>query len=209
IGPAFGPIPTLLRQNLSLEGSIIGMLVWFLIGFSIIIAAILRMSGGTALGELLRYTGLGAPSRMGPNIVGVTIGILWSATFLAGILQFDPDANIAQINGFRILTVILAATGTVLEDIITRGYLMNQLREIEVPNWVQAAVSSLLFALYHTAWAGFNIPAFVFSVVIGLILAGLFLWGKRSLTPVILAHSIAVIIGEPFASMMIFLTANL
>ena len=62
---------------------------------------------------------------------------------------------------------------------------------------------------YHTVWAGFTIFAFIFSVVIGLVLAGLFLWGKRSLTPVILAHSIAVILAEPFASMMIFLAPNL
>jgi hypothetical protein len=208
IGPNFGPIPTALRQSLSLEGSIIGMLVWFLVAFSIIIAVILRLSG-MSLRELLSYVGLGAPSRLGVNIAGVIIGILWAASFLSGIFQFDPDANIAQISAFRILTVLLATTGVVLEDIITRGFLMNQLRELQLPNWVQAVASAVLFALYHTVWAGFNIFAFIFSVIIGLILAGLFFWGKRSLTPVILAHGMAVLLGEPFASMMIFLTANL
>jgi hypothetical protein len=208
IGPNFGPIPTTLRQNLSLEGSIIGMLVWFWVAFSIIIAVILRLSG-MSLRELLSYVGLGAPSRLGANIVGVIVGLLWAASFLSGIFQFDPDANIVQISGFRVLTALLAATGVVLEDIITRGFLMNQLRELQIPNWVQAVASAVLFALYHTVWAGFNIFAFIFSIIIGLILAGLFFWGKRSLTPVILAHSIAVLLGEPFASMMIFLVPNL
>jgi hypothetical protein len=134
---------------------------------------------------------------------------MWAASFLFGIFQFDPNANIVQISSFRVLTALLAATGVVLEDIITRGWLMNQLRELQVPNWGQAVASAVLFGLYHTVWAGFNIFAFIFSVVIGLILAGLFLWGKRSLTPVILAHSIAVLLGEPFASMMIFLVPNL
>jgi hypothetical protein len=184
------------------------MLVWFWVAFSIIIAVILRLSG-MSLRELLSYVGLGAPSRLGANIVGVLVGLLGAASFLFGILQFDPDANIVQISGFRVLTALLAGTGVVLEDIITRGFLMNQLRELQIPNWVQAVASAVLFALYHTVWAGFNISAFISSIILGLLLAGLFLWGKRSLTPVILAHSIAVLLAEPFASMMIFLVPNL
>ncbi len=208
IGPNFGPIPLTLRQSLSLEGSIIGMLVWFWVAFSIIIAAILRLSG-MSLRELLSYVGVGAPSRLWTNIVGGIVGLLLAASFYGSILQFAPDTNVAQINGFRILTVLLAATGVVLEDIITRGWLMNQLREMQIPNWVQAVASALLFALYHTVLAGFNIFAFIASVVLGLILAGLFLWGNRSLTPVIIAHGLSVILAEPFASMMIFLAPNL
>jgi hypothetical protein len=42
-------------------------------------------------------------------------------------------------------------------------------------------------------------------VVYGLLLGGLFLWGKRSLTPVILGHSLVVLLSEPFATMLIFL----
>ena len=208
IGPNFGPIPLTLRQSLSLEGSIIGMLVWFLVGFSIIIAAILRLSG-ISLRELLSYVGVGAPSRLWANIVGVIVGLLMAASFYGNILQFAPETNVAQINGFRILTVVLASTGVVLEDIITRGWLMNQLRDLQIPNWVQAVASALLFALYHTVWAGFNIFAFIASIILGLILSGLFLWGKRSLTPVIIAHALTVFLAEPFASMMIFLVPNL
>lgn len=209
IGPNFGPIPLMLHEQLSLEASVIGMLIWFWVAFSIIIAVILRMSGGLSLRELLRSVGLGAPSRLGANIAGTVVGILWGVLLLTSIFQFDPNANIAEFSGFRVLAVLLASTGVVLEDIITRGWLMNQLQDLHIPNWVQAVVSALIFALYHTAWAGFNIFAFIFSVFYGLLLAGLFLWGKRSLTPVILGHSLAVIIAEPFASMLIFLSAGL
>ncbi|MEM7119394.1 MAG: CPBP family intramembrane glutamic endopeptidase [Chloroflexota bacterium] len=208
IGPNFGPIPLALEQSLSLEGAIIGMLVWFLVAFGIIVAAILRLSG-SSLRDLLSYVGIGAPSRLGANIAGVIVGLLMAATFFGNILQFAPDTNITQINGFRILAALLATIGVVLEDIITRGWLMNQLRDLQIPNWVQAVASALLFALYHTVWAGFNIFAFIFSIVLGLIMSGLFLWGKRSLTPVILAHALTVILAEPFASMMIFLVPNL
>ncbi|MCP4359822.1 MAG: CPBP family intramembrane metalloprotease [Chloroflexi bacterium] len=209
IGPNFGPIPAILRQNLSLNASVIGMLVWFWITFSIIIAVILRMNAGMSLRELLRSLGLGAPSRTAANIAGLVVGLLWGVLLMTSIFQFDPDADIAQINGFRVLIALLAAGGALLEDFITRGFLMNQLQQIKIPNWVQVLVSALVFALYHTVWAGFNIFTFIFSIVYGLLLGGLFLWGKRSLTPVILGHSLAVLIAEPFASMLIFLSANM
>jgi membrane protease YdiL (CAAX protease family) len=208
VGPNFGPIPSLLSQSLSIESSVIALLVSFWIGFSIIIAVILRMSGGMSLGELFRSLGLGAPSRTAANIAGLVLGLVWGSLFLTSIFQFDPDANIAQINGFRVAAALLAAGGTLLEDFVTRGFLMNQMQQAKMSNWVQVLVSALVFALYHTIW-GFNSFSFIFSVVYGLLLGGLFIWGKRSLTPVILGHSLAVLISEPFATMMIFMVPGL
>jgi membrane protease YdiL (CAAX protease family) len=208
VGPNFGPIPSLLRQRLSIESSVMALLVSFWIGFSIIIAVILRMSAGMSLSELLRSLGFGAPSRIAANIAGLVLGLVWGFLFLSSILQFDPNADIAEISGFRVLAALLAAGGTLLEDFVTRGYLMNQMQQIKLPNWVQVVVSALVFALYHTVW-GFNVFSFIFSVVYGLLLGGLFIWGKRSLTPVILGHSLAVLISEPFATMIIFMVPGL
>lgn len=207
VGPNFGPLPALLGQNLPVEGAVLALLVSFWLGFSVIIAVVLRMSG-ISLREFMRSVGLGAPSGTAANIAGAVLGLLWGALFLSSILQFDPNANIAQITGFRILAALLAAGGTLLEDFLTRGYLMNQMQKISLPSWAQVVVSALIFALYHTLW-GFNVFSFIFSVVYGLLLSGLFIWGKRSLTPVILAHSLAVLISEPFATMMIFMVPGL
>jgi membrane protease YdiL (CAAX protease family) len=204
VGPNFGPLPHLFRESFSLEGSISGVLIWFLVAFLIILAVAYRMNKSTSIGEFLKSSGLGAPSGMGANIAGLILGILWALLFLSSILQFNPDANLTQINGFRILTALLAAGGALLEDLITRSFIMNQLHKIGSSKWIQLIVSALIFAIYHTAW-GFNPFAFVFSVVYGLLLGGLFLWGKRSLTPVILGHSLVVLISEPFATMLIFL----
>ena len=204
VGPTFGPLPHLLRERLSLEGTITGVLLWFWAAFLIILAVIFRMIKSGSIREFLSSHGLGAPSRIGANIAGLILGVLWGMLFLTSIFQFDPDANIAQINGFRILTALLAAGGALLEDLITRSFIMNQLHKIGSSKWVQLTVPALIFALYHTIW-GFNVFSFVFSVVYGLMLGGLFLWGKRSLTPVILAHSLAVLISEPFATMLMFL----
>jgi membrane protease YdiL (CAAX protease family) len=204
VGPNFGPLPHLLRQSLSLEGTITAVLIWFWVAFLMILAVIFRMIKSASFREFLTSHGLGAPSGIGVNVAGLVVGLLWGMLFLSSILQFDPDANITQINGFRILTALLAAGGALLEDLITRSFIMNQLHKIGSSKWVQLTVSASIFALYHTIW-GFNVFAFVFSVVYGLILGGLFLWGKRSLTPVILAHSLAALISEPFATMLMFL----
>jgi membrane protease YdiL (CAAX protease family) len=204
VGPNFGPLPHLLRESFSLEGSITGVLLWFLVAFLIILAVVYRMNGSTSIGEFLKSSGLGAPSGIGANIAGLILGIVWALLFLSSILQFDPDANLTQINGFRILTALLAAGGALLEDLITRSFMMNQLHKIGSSKWVQLIVPALIFALYHTIW-GFNPFSFVFSVVYGLLLGGLLLWGKRSRTPVILAHSLVVLLSGPFATMLIFL----
>jgi membrane protease YdiL (CAAX protease family) len=204
VGPNFGPLPHLLSQSFSMEGAITGILIWFCVAFMIILAIVYRMNQSRSIGELLTSHGLGAPSGIGANIAGLILGVVWALLFLSSILQFDPDANLTQINGFRILTALLAAGGALLEDLITRSFIMNQLHKIGSSKWVQVVVSALIFALYHTIW-GFNPFSFVFSVVYGLLLGGLFLWGKRSLTPVILGHSLVVLLAEPFATMLIFL----
>lgn len=208
IGPNFGPIPTLLSEHFSTEASVVVLLASFWIGFCIIMAVIFRWNGKTSLRELLRSLGLGAPSRPAANIAGLVLGLIWGILFLTSIFQFDPDADITHINALRIFAALIASGGALLEDFVTRGFLMNQLQKISVPKWAQLGISALLFALYHTIW-GFNIISFIFSVVYGLLLGGLFLWGKRSLTPVILGHSLAMLISEPFATMMIFMAAGL
>ncbi len=206
IGPIFGPLPNFLAAQFGIETAVILMLITFIVGFSIILAVIFRFSEMTAgsLREKLGRLGWGQPTRLAAIVVAVIAGLAWGALFLSSTLQFDPDANLAEISLFRLAAILLASFGAIQEDFITRGYVMNALRRINVPNWGQLVLSALLFALYHTIW-GFNVFSFIFSIIFGLILGGLFLWGKRSLTPVIIAHVLPIIISEPFSSMLIFI----
>jgi len=205
VGPLFGPVPTFLSGRMDLEPSVIWLLVGFVIIFSLIVAIVLRLEskGLGDIGRALRELGLGKPTRWPAAVVGGLVGLAWGAFFLMSILQFTPEADVTEISAFRLLAAVLAAGGALLEDLVTRGFLMNRLDQSHVPNWTQAVLSALVFALYHTLWA-FNIFGFIASIVYGLILSGLYLWGKRSLTPVILGHSLAVLVSEPFATMMIF-----
>lgn len=206
IGPLFGPVTQMLGNRFELETAVFILLIGFIVGFGIILAVIFA-NGWPNIGtwrDGLRNLGLGQPSRLPTNIVAVLVGLAWGALFLTSILQFAPDTNLAAVNLFRVAAALIAAVGTVMEDLITRGFMMNGLRQLNVPNWLQLLASALLFAVYHTVWS-FNGFSFIFSLLYGLILGGLFLWGQRSLTPVILAHALPVLIAEPFSSMLIFL----
>lgn len=209
IGPLFGPVTTILGDRFDVETAVTVLLIAFLIGFTIILLILFRFQEMKAatFSEQLAKLGWGQPSRLAANIAAVIIGLAWGALFLTSILQFQPDTNLAQINGYRIAAALMAFVGTVMEDLITRGYIMNGLRKINVPSWGQLILSALLFAVYHTIWS-FNLFSFIFSLVFGLLLSGLFLWGKRSLTPVIIAHGLSVLIAEPFSSMLIFIAPS-
>jgi membrane protease YdiL (CAAX protease family) len=206
IGPIFGPIPRFLGEQFGIETAVIIMLFTFVAGFGIILTVIFGFSEMRADSwrEKLGRLGWGQPTRLAAVIAAVIAGLAWGALFLSSTLQFNPDANLAELSLYRLAAILIAVFGVIMEDLITRGYVMNGLRQINVPGWGQLVVSALLFALYHTIW-GFNVFSFIFSLIFGLILGGLFLWGKRSLTPVIVAHALPVIISEPFSSMLIFL----
>lgn len=206
IGPIFGPIPDFLGERFGIQTAVIIMLITFVVGFSIILAVIFRFNEmrSDSWREKLGRLGWGQPTRLAAIIVAVIVGLAWGALFLSSTLQFDPDTNLTEISLFRLAAILIAVFGAIQEDLITRGYVMNGLRQINIPNWGQLVISALLFALYHTIWA-FNPFSFIFSLIFGLILGGLFLWGKRSLTPVVIAHLLPLIISEPFSSMLIFL----
>src|SRR5687768_9209205 len=76
--PNFGPLPHLLRQSLSLEGSITGVLISFWIAGLIILVVVYSVNKSTYLGEFLTAHGLGAPSGIGANIAGLILGIVWA-----------------------------------------------------------------------------------------------------------------------------------
>lgn len=202
VGPMFGPIPKYLRDTLNLDiRSTSGwLLVGFFISLSIIVSVVFRYFKKSE-GKIIEI-GLMNKSTWKAIIVGTIVGILWGLMGWGGILQMGPNVNLLEISLFRFYMALFGAIGAVLEDIVTRGFVMNKLKQLNVANWIQILFSSILFTLYHTLW-NFSIGAFVASMIYGLILSGLFVWGKRSLKPVILAHSLALIVGEPFLTMLL------
>ncbi|HEY2380439.1 MAG TPA: CPBP family intramembrane glutamic endopeptidase [Terriglobia bacterium] len=144
--------------------------------------------------------GWGKTSRPLAIVLGTLLGVLWGAFGSFGYLQFVKDANILEMSLFRLFMAVAGALVAVLEDCITRGLVMNELQRMGSSKLVQVLASSVLFSLYHSIWR-FNMISFTVGLIYGLMLSGLFVLGRRSLTPVILGHGLALLLGEPFLTM--------
>ena len=198
IGPLFGPVPSFLLKMFDLELAAILLVILFFISFSAIFLIV---------NNYIRFQkrsifdlGWRRDTTFKAVLLGCLLGVLWSFLGVGGYLQLNPGVDIFEISFLRIGTVILGCSGAILEDLITRGYVMNELNRFKISSSLQIVFSSCLFALYHTIW-NFNILGFIFSLIYGMLLGGLFIYGRRSLTPVILGHSLVFLLSEPFLTL--------
>lgn len=210
VGPYFGPLPKYLMSIMALHAATVWLMLIGLIPLGLILAWMLRLM--RQQGQTLADLGWGQPSRWLALIVGTLLGLLWGVLGIMGFLHFQqlagqPPSDPFEISLFRVFTAILGAITAVGEDIITRGYVMHELQRLPTPTWVHVCGSGVLFALYHSVW-NFTLPGFVASLVFGLMLSGLFILGKRSLTPVFLAHGLAPVLGEPFLTMSLIMATQ-
>ena len=85
------------------------------------------------------------------------------------------------------------------EEIIMRGYFMNQLKQARVATWLQVFLSAACSAFYHS----FTTPmAFISSFFMFGFVAIIFVVGRRSLTAPVLFHSLAHMLCDPYALQM-------
>ena len=198
VGPLFGPVAAYLVSVRDIQSAAAWEMVLFLITVSIAfgIVRIWMTRNGRTMADL----GWGKPSRPLAIVLGTLLGVFWGVFGSFGYLRFVKDANIFEISLFRLLMALAGALVAFLEDVMTRGLIMNELQRLGSSNRLQVLASSVLFSLYHSIW-GFNVISFIVGLIYGLMLGGLFVLGRRSLTPVILGHSLALLLGEPFLTM--------
>ncbi|HCP45560.1 MAG TPA: hypothetical protein DIU15_05940 [Deltaproteobacteria bacterium] len=198
-GPIFGPITTYAKAELGVRAGTGLVVALFVVVFVALALGTIRWvkSQGWTLHDL----GWGASTRISAVVGAVFFGVLWAAFNVMGYIhQIDPEADPWEISALRVGTAIGGVIIACSEDLMTRGFIMNHLKNGGVGPWRQALVSSAVFALYHSLWT-LSIAGFIVSFFIGLIMAGFFLWGRRSLTPVIVAHGLCLFLGEPFLTM--------
>ncbi len=154
-----------------------------------------------AHGETLADLGWRKPTTKTAIVLAVLLGLfyLWGTVMGAKVLL--PGVNVYALDPLRLLLVPLGIFMAIAEETMMRGFFITQLQRAGVPTWLQIIASGACSASYHTiqnpSLLGF-LPAFVlFSIH-----AGLYVLGKRSLTPVALAHGIYHVFGEPYLLMM-------
>ncbi|MHC4728437.1 MAG: lysostaphin resistance A-like protein, partial [Planctomycetota bacterium] len=164
----------------------------------------------------LKELGWGKPT----NSVAVAAGVVFAIVLAIGIYmnnqRLGVEFNLWEISLVRIVGVV----GTVIgggfaEEIAMRGFIMTELNRIKVKTWLQILVSSLCFAIYHNLYfliVDFDLTVFAFGMVfcifMGCIFSGIYILGRRSLTPCIVSHGLMNLIVEPFHIMAFLSVLN-
>ena len=173
----------------SLDGAFVLDLV-FLAGVLVVIAAVVGWQRGH--GESLRELGWRRPTRPVVIVVALAYGVVWTVSSYAR--GGDPLALSWQRPVMAVIGVVLAFG----EELAVRGFLMEQLRRGGVPTWLQVVVSAVVMGTYHgVLGASYSVPYAIASAVLFGLVSLLFVWGRRSLTPGLVAHATTHVLGDP------------
>ncbi|MBC8472147.1 MAG: CPBP family intramembrane metalloprotease [Planctomycetes bacterium] len=153
----------------------------------------------------LKELGWGKPT----NFVAVAAGVVFAIALAGGIYmnnrRLGAEFNLWEISLVRIIGVVGTVIGGSAEEIAMRGLIMTELNRIKVKTWLQVLASSLCFAIYHNLYfliVVFDPNTFAFGMVfcffMGCIFSGIYILGRRSLTPCIISHGLGNLIVEPF-----------
>jgi membrane protease YdiL (CAAX protease family) len=160
-----------------------------------------------AHGETLADIGWGRPTTLLAIIIAILFGALWTAISYLNTREYG-----LSFLSFPWERFIMAPLGIVLalgEELLFRGFLMEQLRRAGIATWIQVLVSGAAIGSYH-GLIGWNysleyaISAFVLFSIVALI----HVIGKRSLTPNWTAHAMTHFFGDPSLTMGILVGAQ-
>jgi Type II CAAX prenyl endopeptidase Rce1-like len=151
----------------------------------------------------LAELGWGRPTTWLALVLAVLLGAAYTSGAYFGARQLLPGVNVTQFTWTRLLLAPLGIFLAVTEETLMRGLFMTELERGRVPAWLQIFASGACSAVYH-AFQNPTLIGFLPSFVLFSLHAGLYVVGRRSLTPVFLAHSIYHVLGEPYLLMMVF-----
>jgi uncharacterized protein len=109
-----------------------------------------------------------------------------------------------EISPFKLLGILAALVGGVVEEVFFRRWIMDMLMVKGVDFPLQVIVSGIMFGLAHTSWilargeSKFAFPAILSTSVLGILLAIIYLVGGRNLGPCIFAHVLINLVIEPW-----------
>jgi membrane protease YdiL (CAAX protease family) len=155
-----------------------------------LVAAVL-LRAGLSLGDL----GL---TRSAPRPVwgaAILLAILTAALLVAGPLR--RSATLRESSAYRVSGGLVAGlAGGLGEELVFRGFVMTVLAWGGYSTAAQIVASSVLFALARAAWRG-GVGAVAPTALVGAMYGSLYVWGGRSLLPVIGAHALISVLVEP------------
>ncbi len=169
--------------------------------------------GGTLLAELTLFgflwrwlkgqgRSLSDIGWRGPTtLLAVLLGIVFAAAYSAYTLSnplIGPHAG--EISLFKLAGVAVGIIGAFVEECVFRGYIISELQHIKVSTLTQILVSGASFGLVHI---GFDLAGVLITFVMGIVMATVYVIGKRSLTPSLISHAAINIVIEPWLLLFI------
>jgi membrane protease YdiL (CAAX protease family) len=177
--------------------------VWWQIGFTVAMAFLLgvvvlwQQSRGSSLAAL----GWGRPTTRLALLMAVFLGTLFLIANYFGAKRLLPGVDVTELSWVRVSLVPLGVFLAIGEETVMRGFFMTELHKARVSTWLQIVASGACSAFYHALQNPTPLGFFP-SFVLFSMHAGLYVLGKRSLTPVVLTHSIYHVFGEPYLLML-------
>jgi Type II CAAX prenyl endopeptidase Rce1-like len=183
--------------------------VWWQVGFGVAMAIIFSgiIAWQRASGSTLRELGWGRPTSPLAIFLALVLGAAFLAGKYFGAQRLLRGVDVLAFNWIRVALVPLGIFLAAAEETMMRGFFITQLHKARVATWLQIVASGTCSASYH-CFQNPTLIGFVPSFVLFSMHAGLYVLGKRSLTPVILTHSIYHIFGEPYLLMMALVAMN-
>jgi uncharacterized protein len=110
-----------------------------------------------------------------------------------------------EISLFKLLGILSAVVGGIVEEVFFRRWIMDMLMSGGVTPILQVIISGVAFGLVHASWTLLakrdfkaTIPAIISTSILGIFLAIIYLAGGRNLGPCIFAHVLINIVIEPW-----------
>ncbi len=154
-------------------------------------------------GRSLADLGWGRRVRLGPVGLGIFVALLY-----AGFTLSSPvfGSNALELSWFKAWGALVGVVGGLVEETVFRGFVMWELDSAGVSPWGQVLASGVLFALIHGGFRLFWLDPVIltgmsFTLILGLALAGIYLYGGRSLTPPAIGHGLINLLLEPWLMM--------
>ncbi|MDQ6660268.1 MAG: CPBP family intramembrane metalloprotease [Chloroflexota bacterium] len=152
-------------------------------------------------GETLADLGWRRPTTVLAIVVAVIYGALWTALSYYGQIGHGEGSFLA-ITWERVLMIPIGVFLAFTEELMFRGFFMEQLRRGGVPTWLQIIASGICIGSYHGVLGfHYSVTFAIYSAILFGILAAIFVLGKRSLTPNTIAHAMTHVFGDPFLTM--------
>ena len=177
--------------------------VWWEVSFTAAMGIILGViiAWQRSRGSSLRELGWGRPTTTPAMVLAVLLGAAYLSGCYFGARFTLPGVDVAELNGVRFALIPLGIFLAIGEETMMRGFFMTELQKARVATWLQIVASGACSALYHT-FQNPSLIGYLPSFILFSLHAGLYVLGNRSLTPVVITHSIYHVFGEPYLLMM-------